>query len=61
MIVWAAVIGNELVGPFRVSDGVKMTAKVYLDFLKKHLVHKKKKLAFGNTSCMIMHLLMMQG
>ena len=45
---WAAIIGNELVGPFRVSDGFKMTAKVYMDFLKKHLVpwYKKKKLAF---------------
>ena len=45
---WAAIIGNELVGPLRVSDGVKMTAKVYMDFLKKLLVpwYKKKKLAF---------------
>ena len=34
----AAIIGIILVGPFRVSDGVKMTAKVYMDFLKKHLV-----------------------
>ena len=45
---WAAIVGNELVGPFRVSDGVKMAAKVYMDFRKKHLVpwYKKKKLAF---------------
>ena len=44
VMFWAAIIGNELVGPFRVSDGVKMTAKVYMDFLKKHLVpwYKKK-------------------
>ena len=44
----AAIIGNELVRPLRVSDGVKMTAKVYMDFLKKHLVpwYKKKKLGF---------------
>ena len=48
VMLWAAIIGNELVGPFRVSDGVKMTAKVYLDFLKKQLIpwYKKKKLAF---------------
>ena len=41
VMFWAAIIGNELVGPFRVSDEVKMTAKVYMDFLKKHLLKKK--------------------
>ena len=42
VMLWAA-IGNELVGPFRVADGVKMTAKLYIDFIKEHLVpwHKK--------------------
>ena len=45
---WAAIIENELVGPFRVADGVKMTAKLYIDFIKEHLVpwHKKKNLSF---------------
>ena len=45
---WAAIIGNKLVGPFRVADGVKMTAKLYIDFIKEHLVpwHKKKNLSF---------------
>ena len=43
MMFWAAIIGNELVGPFRVADGVKMSAKLYIDFIKEHLVpwHKK--------------------
>ena len=38
MTFWAAILGNELVGLFRVSDGFKMTAKVDMDFLKKHLI-----------------------
>ena len=43
VMFWTAIIGNELVGPLRVSDGVKMTVKVYMDFLKKHLVPWYKK------------------
>ena len=31
VIFWAEIIGNKLVGPFIVSDGVKTTAKVYMD------------------------------
>ena len=48
VMVWAAIIGNELVGPFSVSDGVKMTVKVYMDLLKKHLFpwYKEKKSPF---------------
>lgn len=48
VMFWAAIIGDELVGPFRVADGVKMTAKLYIEFIKEHLVawHKKKILAF---------------
>ena len=65
VMFWAAIVGNELFGPFRVSDGVKMTAKVYMDFLKKPLVpwYRKKKLAFRKTwfSCMTIHLLVLQG
>ncbi len=29
-------MGSELVGPFRVQDGVKMSAVVYIDFLKQN-------------------------
>jgi hypothetical protein len=48
VMFWAAIIGNKLVGPFRVADGVKMTAKLYIDFIKEHLVpwHKKQNLSF---------------
>ena len=39
-----AIIGNALVGQFRVADGAEMTAKLYIAFIKKHLEpwHKKK-------------------
>ena len=45
---WGAIIGNELVRPFRVADGVKITAKLYIDFIKEPLEpwHKKKDLSF---------------
>ena len=39
---WAAIIGNEMVGPFKVADGVKMTAKIYIHFLKEHLITWQK-------------------
>ena len=43
VMFWGAIFGNELVGPFRVADGVKMAAKLYVDFNKEHLepLHKK--------------------
>ena len=31
------LIGNELVGPFRVPEGVKLTSKSYINFLDDHL------------------------
>ena len=48
VLFWGAIIDNELVGPFRVADGVKMTAKLYIVFIKEHLepLHKKKDLSF---------------
>ena len=33
-----AIIGNELVGPFKATDGAKATAKLYINFIKEHLV-----------------------
>ena len=44
----AAIIGNGLVGPFRVADGVKITVKLYIDFIKEHLEfwYKMKNLSF---------------
>ena len=31
---WARIIGNELVGPFRVPGGVKMNALTYRNFIQ---------------------------
>ncbi len=53
---YAGIVGSELVGPFRVQDGVKMTAVVYIDFLKQNFYpwHKSKSLAF-RKSFVFMH------
>ena len=34
---YAGLIGNELVGPWKVPEGVKLTSVVYVAFLKEHL------------------------
>ena len=36
VMIWAGIINNHIVGPFRVPDGVKMCAESYVDFLKKN-------------------------
>lgn len=48
VMFWAGIVDSELVGPFRVKDGVKMTAGVYVDFLKLNFFpwHKSQSLAF---------------
>ena len=48
VMFWGAIIGNELVGLFKVADRVKMTAKLYIDFIKEHLepCYNKKNLSF---------------
>ena len=44
----SVIFGNELVGTFRVPDDVKLTAVVYIDFLKQNILpwFKKKPLTF---------------
>ena len=34
---WAGIIGDELIGLFRVPEGVKLTSKSYINFLDDHL------------------------
>ena len=34
---WAGAICNDLVGPWKVPEGVKMTSVAYVVFLKEHL------------------------
>lgn len=36
IMIWAGIIGNELVGPFKLKDGVKMNSKSYCDFLEQY-------------------------
>ena len=35
-MTWAGIINNQIVGPFRVPDGITMCAKSYVDYLKKN-------------------------
>ena len=37
VMLWTGIIGDELVGFFRVPDGLKLTAATYFEFLKKAL------------------------
>ncbi|KAJ1140490.1 hypothetical protein NDU88_006842 [Pleurodeles waltl] len=34
VLVWAGIIKDELVGPFRVEDGVKLNSQSYCQFLE---------------------------
>ena len=38
IIIWAGVVDSELVGPFRIPEGVKMTSATYVEFLKRMFV-----------------------
>lgn len=35
---WAAIVDDELVGPFRVQDGVKVNSEGYCTFLKTNFL-----------------------
>lgn len=37
VMFWAGIIADQLVGPFRVPDGVKLTSRTYVSFLDEHL------------------------
>lgn len=58
---WPGIMEKELVGLFRVPEGVKMTSKKisikYVEFLSDHLLlwYKKKNRAFCNK-IIFMHL-----
>ena len=43
VMFWAAIIKDELVGPFRVENGVKINSETYCDFLKKNFLPWWKK------------------
>lgn len=41
VMFWAGIMGRELVGPFRVPKGVKMTSANYIEFLTDHFQLEK--------------------
>ena len=49
--IWAGIIGGVLVGPWRVPEGVKMTAETYIAFLQQNFESwfKKQKVTFKRT------------
>ena len=38
VMFWAAILGSKLIGPFKVPDGVKMTAFTYTERLEQNLI-----------------------
>ena len=38
VMFWAAILESKLIGPFKVPDGVKMTAFTYTEFLEQSLI-----------------------
>lgn len=48
VMFWAGIIGNEIVGPFRVPEGVKLTSATYVQFLRENFIpwFKKKSRSF---------------
>ena len=44
----AGILGHQIVGPFRVPDGVKMNSATYAGFLKRNHVpwYRKQRVAF---------------
>ena len=47
VMIWARIINDVIVGPFAVSDGVKMNAQSYVEFLKMNFLpwYRKQQLA----------------
>lgn len=43
LMLWAGIIDDEIFGPFRVAEGVKMTSKTYTKFLEENLLPFKEK------------------
>ncbi len=38
VMFWAGIMGRELVGPFRVPEGVKITMAKHIEFLTDHFL-----------------------
>ena len=37
IMIWANIIGDEVIAPFRLAEGVKLTSSMYCQFLKDAL------------------------
>ncbi|CAI9619738.1 unnamed protein product [Staurois parvus] len=50
VMFWAGIMGTELVGPFRVPEGVKMTSAKYVEFMTDHFLpwYRRNNYAFRN-------------
>ncbi|CAI9583058.1 unnamed protein product [Staurois parvus] len=50
VMFWAGIMGTELVGPFRVPEGVKMTSAKYVEFMTDYFLpwYRRKNYAFRN-------------
>ena len=46
VMFWAALIGRDVVGPFRVPDGLKMNAQSYTKFLQDNFIPWYRKRIF---------------
>lgn len=56
VMIWAGIIKNELIGPFRVAEGVKMDSANYCKFLGENfLPWLKTKTAAQRKKMMFMH------
>ena len=56
LMIWAGIINDELVGPFRIKDGVKMNSETYCNFLNENLMPwMKKKPAAQRKKLIFMH------
>lgn len=56
IMFWAGIVGNTLVGPFKVPEGVKITSEAYISFLTKHFQpwYKAQPLSFKRKA-ILMH------
>ena len=44
VMFWAGIIGNDILGPFRFDDGIKITSEHYIQILNNHILPLKNQL-----------------
>ena len=56
VMFWAAIVGEKLIGPFRVPEGVKMNSEAYVDFLTQNFLpwYRAQSRTF-KMKCVFMH------